>query len=212
MCAAAAILLLVCFLIFRRSMVVSAEIYDQPAVDSFFAALADAEASAAAARAPGGRPSSSGACWQPNSSVIVTVANFHHVGLALMQFRRLTDRGPGRAGCGELTRAVVAVDTYVSEFCRDLGFRREPAAAAAAALLGALRAISDCPLRRRLNAPRAARTLFLCRNCVLGTRSNVGASDYRRSSYHALTYLKWRVARSALLSFDNVIFFGAGSE
>lgn len=89
-----------------------------------------------------------------------------------MQFRRLSGRG-GRGGpssCGrELTRAVVAVDTYVSEYCGDFGFR----------------------------------------NCVLGTRSNVGASDFRRSSYHALTFLKWRVARSALLSFENVLFFGA---
>lgn len=110
----------------------SADIYDAPAVEGFFSALAKVDRARGAG--PGGlqqhqhllkdddpsASSSSDPCWQPASSVLVTVANFHHVGLALMQFRHLSERRTG--GCS-LTRAVVAVDTFVSDLCGDMGFR-----------------------------------------------------------------------------------------
>lgn len=89
LCASAAILLLLGFLVFRRSMVVSGEIYDEPAVDAFFRRLAESEAKAAAAAGAVATVSGSGpgpqggggggvgrgerggagsACWQPNSA------------------------------------------------------------------------------------------------------------------------------------------------
>lgn len=82
-----------------------------------------------------------------------------------MQFRRL---GPPLSNCS-LTRAVVAVDSYISDLCGDLGIE----------------------------------------NCVLGTRNNLGASDFGQNAYNALIYLKWRVLQSALLHFEHVVFFGA---
>lgn len=98
-------------------------------------------------------------------SMITTIANYYHLSLVMMQFRRLS---PRQSNCS-LTRALVAIDTYVSDLCLDLGFA----------------------------------------DCILGTRGNVGASDFGHNAYQALIYLKWRVIQSALLHFNHVIFFGA---